>query len=78
MAGRGLRVHRRGAAAAFVVHPGMGLGGRVRRGAHRGRVAADLNLQEVNVLKEMKVRMVCIRVPRALRGVVRLIAKKRG
>lgn len=55
-------------------HPGVGVGGAAWRGAGNRRAGADLCGEEVT---EMRVRMVCVKVPKPLRGVVRFLVKKR-
>ena len=63
-----------GADCADAVHPGVGVGGAAWRGAGNRRAGADLCGEEVT---EMRVRMVCVKVPKPLRGVVRFLVKKR-
>lgn len=63
-----------GADCAAAVHPGVGVGGAAWRGAGNRRAGADLCGEEVT---EMRVRMVCVKVPKPLRGVVRFLVKKR-
>ena len=70
----GLCVHRGWAAAAVSVHPGLGLGSDGRCSAHLRRVGAARHLQEV---KSMRVRMVCIRLPRFVGSAVRKVTGKR-
>ncbi len=79
MPGRG--THCGGAAAAHVVHPGVGLGSPVRRGPDGSGLSAADDMQEVNSMKpvnDVKLRMMCVRVPKALRGMVRWMAKRRA
>ena len=74
MAAAGLRIHQCGLAAAVFVHPGLGLGSHVRRCAGMCRLGTYIKLQEV---KCMRVRMVCIRLPKFMGGSVRMMAGRR-
>lgn len=74
MAAAGLRVHQRGTAAAVSVHPGLGMGGALRCDAGVCRMGAHFKLQEVI---GMRVRMVCIRLPKFMGGIVRMMAGRR-
>ena len=69
-----MHMYQRGIASAFPVYPGMGLGGYRRYGAGLRRVGTHFNLQEVRM---MRVRLVCIRLPKLMSGMVRLLAGKR-
>ena len=69
-----LRADLRGSAAVVPVHTRLGLGGAGGRCADLRRLGADLDLQEV---RRMKVRMVCIRVPRFMGGMLRWMAGRR-
>ena len=70
----GLRTHQRGIAAAVSVHPQLGMGSTGRYDAGVRRMGAYIDLQEV---KSMRVRMVCIHLPKALGSVVRWMASRR-
>lgn len=70
----GLRAHQRGIAAAVSVHPRLGMGSTGRYDAGVRRLGAHIDLQEV---KSMRVRMVCIHLPKALGSVVRWMASRR-
>ena len=69
-----MRVYQRGTAAFVPVYPWLGVGSNGRRGAGVLRVGAYFDLQEVTI---MRVRMVCIRLPRFMGSVVRLLTGKR-
>ena len=74
MEAAGLRAHQRGIAAIVSVHPQLGMGGTGRHDAGVCRLGAHIDLQEV---KSMRVRMVCIHLPKALGSVVRWMASRR-
>ena len=69
-----LRVRQCRFADAVPVHSRMGVGCVGRCDAGVRRMGAYINMQEV---KKMRVRMVCIRVPRFMSGFVRMLAGKR-
>ena len=74
MENAGVRVHQRGIAAAVSVHPGVGVVRAGGRDAGLRRLGADFNLQEVI---NMRVRMVCIHLPKVLGGVVKWMSGRR-
>ena len=69
-----MRAHQRGLAAAVLMYSGMGVGSDCGCSAGVLRLGVDLNMQEV---KMMRVRMVCIRLPKFLGGMVRMLAGRR-
>ena len=68
------RAHWAGAAATVFVHSGVGLGGAGGLPAGGRRAADDSREQEV---RGLKVRMVCVKAPRFLSGILRLVTGKK-
>ena len=71
----GVSVHHGRFAAAVSVYSRLGLGCADGCGADLRRLGSYIKLQEV---MDVKVRMVCVRLPRCLSGVVRFLARRRA
>ena len=56
------------------MYSGVGLGGDCRDRPGLCRLGFDLNMREVKI---MRVRMVCVRLPKFMGNVVRMLAGKR-
>jgi len=63
--------------AAVYMHTMLGLAGTAGRGAHGGGRAAVKTEQGVEV-KSMSVKMICIRAPKFLSGILKLLTRRRG